>query len=85
QRVARFINTLPHYKFLEGHNQQTYSFRKKIAKNVFSMILKMIPFKKKLFETIDIRTDGDLCLNYSCIAFIKLEEDGRKWDWDKVF
>lgn len=85
QRVARFINTLPHYKVLEGHNELKYSFSKKVAKYALSFIINRLPFKKKLYETIDFKTDKELGLNYCCIAFIKTENDKRNWDWDKVF
>lgn len=85
QRVARFINTLPHYKVFKGHNEYSYSFSKKVAIYLLSIILNIIPFKRRLYETIDIKTNKDLGLNYSCIAFIKLEEDRRNWNWDKPF
>jgi predicted O-methyltransferase YrrM len=85
QRVARFINTLPHFKVLEGHNELKYSFKKKVAEYVFSYIMNMLPFTKKLFETINFKTDKELRLNFGCIAFIKIEEDKRAWDWDATF
>jgi len=85
QRVARFINTLPHYRVLEGHNELKYSMSKKVAKSVLSLIINLIPFKKRLYETIDLKTDKELGLNYSCIAFLKTGEDKRNWDWDKRF
>ena len=85
QKVARFINTLPHYKIFESHNEHTSSFLKNIAKYVLSFVIKILPFKNKIYETIDFKTDKELGLNYSCIAFIKIDEDRRNWDWDKIF
>ena len=85
QRVARFINTLPHYKKLEGHIELKYSVKKKMAKYFVSSIIRMLPFKKKLYETIDFKTDKELGINYCCIAFQKISEDIRNWDWDRTF
>jgi hypothetical protein len=47
--------------------------------------MNMLPFTKKLFETINFKTDKELRLNFGCIAFIKIEEDKRAWDWDATF
>jgi predicted O-methyltransferase YrrM len=85
QRVARFINTLPHFKVLEGHLELKYTLKKKVAKYVLSSIINMLPFKKRFYETIDFKTDKELGLNFSCIAFQKIDEDRRSWNWDKSF
>jgi predicted O-methyltransferase YrrM len=85
QSVARFINTLPHYKFLDGYNSVTPTFYRKIALSITSVILKLLPYKKKLYPTIDFKSDVDLGLNFSCIAFQKISEDTRNWDWNSTF
>ena len=85
QRVARFINTLPHYKLLEGHKKIKDGVKKKTVRFFLSFIVTMIPFKKIFFSTVDFSTDEQLGLNYSCIAFQKIGEDTRRWDWDKGF
>lgn len=85
QRVARFISTLPHYKILAGHNKIKYTLKRTIAKSIFSFIINILPFKKRFYPTIDFSTDEKLGLDYSCIAFQKIEEDKRNWDWDKTF
>ena len=85
QRVARFINTLPHYKIFAAHNPLNSSTKKRLAQSVSTALLKLVPFKKHFYPTADFSTGEQLQLNYSCIAFQKIAEDSRKWDWDKPF
>jgi predicted O-methyltransferase YrrM len=85
QRVARFVNTLPHYKVLASHNKSKITFKKKLAEKVANTIARLIPFKKHFFPTLDFSSDIKLGLDYSCLAFQKVSEDKRNWDWDKSF
>ena len=85
QRLARFINTLPHYKVLAGHNKTKISRKKKNVQGLLYFLINSLPFKTKIFPTVSFHTDEQLGLDYSCIAFLKIDEDKRSWDWDKVF
>lgn len=85
QRVARFVNTLPHYILAAKHSIAKYSRKKKIAAFISSLFMKVIPFKKHLYSSMDLRTDVELGLNYNCLAFKKTGEDCRDWKWDKPF
>lgn len=85
QRVARFINTLPNYRVLACHNKIKSTNRKSIAKYLLSFLINRLPFKKKIYPTINFKTDEELGLDYSCIAFKKAGEDNRSWNWDKTF
>lgn len=85
QRVARFISTLPNFKMIAGHNKNKVSLKKKIAGKILSFVINLLPFKKLFYPTIDLKTDEELGLDYSCLAFQKLEEDARNWNWDKPF
>jgi len=85
QRVVRFINTLPHYKIIAKHNKSEISTKKRLARFFLSLIINLLPFKHRFYTTIDFKTDEELGLNYNCIAFQKIDEDGRNWDWDKSF
>lgn len=82
QRVARFINTLPHYKILRVHGRIKSSLKKRIARNTLTFLINVLPFKKMFYPGINFKTDEQLGLNYACIAFQKKEEDKRNWDWD---
>lgn len=85
QRVARFINTLPHYKVLASHGQADLSSKRKLLNKLTSSLLKRIPFKESVFPTSSFRTDADLGLDYACIAFQKTANDSRNWNWDQRF
>ena len=83
QRVARYIHTLPHYKFVRGHNKRAYSLKLRIAHGVCSLLMKAVPFKARLFPGTNFKTDRQLGLDFACIAFRKTGNDQRSWDWDK--
>lgn len=85
QRVARFVNTLPNYKILACHKKVKITMKNKIVQQLVSFVINLLPFKKKCYPTICVKTDEELGLDYNCIAFQKLGEDKRSWDWDKSF
>ncbi|MFD2515645.1 O-methyltransferase [Pontibacter locisalis] len=85
QRVARFINVLPHYKLMAAHNKSNLTLKKKLANLAISKFIKLIPFKDKIHPTSDFESDIDLGLDYNCLVFQKVSDDERKWDWDKPF
>ena len=59
--------------------------KKRIFSFFLSSLIKMLPYKDKVYPTIDFKTDEELQLNYACIAFQKCGHDLRKWDWDEKF
>lgn len=84
QRAIRFINTLPHYEIVGKHGRMKISVKKRIAIQTITYLLKLIPFKNKIYVGMDISTNSQLGLDYSCIAFKKKFEDKRAWDWDRA-
>jgi hypothetical protein len=85
QRVARFINTLPHYSVIGRHNKLRFSLKKRIARYFVSKLISLVPFKNYFYPTINFKNDAELELDYSCIAFKKTAQDARNWDWDVKF
>ncbi len=83
QRVARFMNSMPHYQLLKGFNKNKKSKKRKIAESIIKGWVRLVPFKDKVFLTQDFSTDTELNLDYSCLAFKKISEDTRNWDFDK--
>ena len=83
QRAARFINTLPYYKVVGAFEKNSISFKKQMANKIVSLIISLIPFKNRIYEGMDFSTNAQLGLNYSCIAFKKIAEDLRGWNWDE--
>jgi predicted O-methyltransferase YrrM len=85
QRVARFINVLPHYKLFSTHGVTKLSTKKSFANTLVSKLIKLLPFKNKLYPTVDFTTDINLGLDAKCLAFQKISLDERNWDWDERF
>jgi len=56
-----------------------------MARIIEEKLINFIPFKAKLFPSLSFETDEKLGLNYHFIAFKKISEDNRNWDWNKVF
>jgi hypothetical protein len=82
QKVARFINTLPHYKIFSAHNKNFRTLKRTFAERLFIILLKMLPFKEKFLNGFSLKTNSELGLDYSCIVFQKINNDERNWDWD---
>lgn len=85
QKVARFIHTLPHYKFMAGHAKSNPSKKLKLAEFAATFMTKCIPYRRRIFPYFNFLTDRSLNLNYNCIAFKKISEDERDWKWDRPF
>ncbi|GEO07618.1 class I SAM-dependent methyltransferase [Segetibacter aerophilus] len=85
QRVARYVNSLPHYKLLGKHGQTRQSVKRSLILGLANISLRLVPLKEQLVETSSFKTNKELGLNYACLAFKKILEDDRKWDWDKSF
>ncbi len=83
QRAVRFINSLPHYEKIGAHCKTKISFQKLLAQKIISIITSIIPFKNRIYEGIDFSTNTQLGLDYSCIAFKKIADDKRGWNWDR--
>ena len=83
KKVVRYINSLPNYEVVGKFQQLTESKKKKVLRTFYEFVLKILPFKKKLFPEKDFCSSEVLKLNYQCIAFKKNAVDERNWDWDK--
>lgn len=82
QKVARFINTLPHYQVFALHQKSKQSLKSAIAEKLFTSLVSLVPFKKRFLKGFSMKTDKQLGLDYACIVFKKIENDTRNWDWD---
>lgn len=88
-KLARFIHTYPNYKYA---GSVTFDLSK--SRNVIESLKSVIkPFAKIFGEKISyeffssrlLKIDKDLGLNASMIAFEKIAEDERPWNWHKNF
>ena len=81
RKACRLLAKHPSFKII-----QTFQADKENVKVKFlSKTLPYFPYAKKLFANNLIETDEKLGVNYHCIAFRKVKEDDRNWDWFKDF
>jgi predicted O-methyltransferase YrrM len=83
--VIRFINTLPHYRILDSYEKVDYSKKYIAGEELFERLIKIIPFKKRFMPYYSFKISRKLGLNYRCIAFTKIKNDERQWNWEKPF
>jgi|SRR5690242_3398888 len=83
--VVRFINTLPHYQVMERFQKVQLSGKVKLEQKLLELTLKLMPFRNKFKRQFLLKSAAQLELDYRCIAFKKLKNDSRPWDWYKPF
>ncbi len=83
QKVARFANTLPHYKIAGKYGKAKRSFKLRLYEKAVAFVISLIPFKQRIFTGYSFKTNHQLGLDYNCIAFKKISEDKRDWSWDE--
>jgi predicted O-methyltransferase YrrM len=85
QRVVRYVSTLDNYVLIGKYGKIKMSRKKYVLHAILSSILKLIPYKEKIYPTYNFISDFQLGLNYYCLAFQKVSMDKRSWDYDKTF
>jgi hypothetical protein len=50
-------------------------------RNIYYFLIGLLPFKNRVFASYNFKSDEALGINYNCIAFKKIKEDDRNWDW----
>jgi predicted O-methyltransferase YrrM len=83
--LVRFMAKHPSLEIVGGFNKDVVSLKGRIAGQVASFFLKNIPLRKRKLSRINIETDEQLKVNFKCIAFKKIAEDTRNWDWHQTF
>ena len=83
--VIRFMNTLPHYKIIGKFGREKSGKKFRLAQRLFETLLWCIPFKDKFMPFYSLKTNRQLGLDYRCIAFKKINNDSRAWDFDIPF
>jgi predicted O-methyltransferase YrrM len=85
RKLARFLSVHPSFKILETFGPEKGSIKRKMISTLDYNILKLIPFKKRIFPIQNFKSDKALNVNYHCIAFQKIKEDDRNWNWFEAF
>ncbi len=79
--LVRFLSQHPAYKIRKGFGKDKFSSKREFIRSIYFSCLNLIPFKKRILANYNFKKDEQLGVNYSCIAFQKISEDERNWDW----
>ncbi|MEJ7759431.1 MAG: class I SAM-dependent methyltransferase [Gemmatimonadaceae bacterium] len=83
--VMRFVRSLPHYEMIDKFEKVRVSKAYDLGAGFFEKLLSILPFQAKYLGFYSLKTSRQLGINYRCIAFRKLSNDPRTWDWDVPF
>jgi predicted O-methyltransferase YrrM len=77
KRVARYIAKWPHLAVAHKHGVYKSSMKWRIL----SQLIQVVPKKAKIFADSLLILDEKMGTNAHCVAFKKIAEDTRNWDW----
>jgi predicted O-methyltransferase YrrM len=83
--LVRFLSQHPSYRIFGTYDKDNPSKKVQALKSLYQSGLKLIPFKNKTLPLNNFSSDEELGVNYGCIAFRKVKEDDRQWDWHANF
>jgi predicted O-methyltransferase YrrM len=83
--LTRFLSQHPSYKIYKTFTEDGASKKVKFLRNAYHLLFQALPFKEKVLPNYNFKKDEDLGVNYNCIAFQKIKEDDRSWDWHQSF
>lgn len=81
RKVARFLRRHPGWKL---HSAE-HPYQASSAKRILSKICHYVPQREKWFAPSFLHLDIDLGIHARCLAFQKVNEDSRPWDWFHEF
>lgn len=79
--LVRFLSRHPSYTVYKGFSKDTNSGKRHFLKIAYLGLLGLLPFKSKVLPNYDFKSDAELGVDYDCMAFKKIKEDDRSWDW----
>jgi len=77
RKLARYLTAMPHLEIAATFNGAPVSRSRRIA----SALVSRIPGARKLFDYELVLPNNSLGIAASCVAFRKISEDVREWDW----
>ncbi len=86
-RAMRYFANYPAYKFI-GKAVMQHSLKRKLyyaVTETLSLLTYIIPFRKQIFNATFLNSDRHVNLDASMIAFQKVAEDNRSWNWYEEF
>lgn len=82
RKLLRYIAQLPHYEVYK-----TFPENRNYSKSKLLQIdlLKSLPMSETIINSRFLKTDFELGISASCVAFRKLKSDERNYDWHISF
>jgi predicted O-methyltransferase YrrM len=78
-KLARYLLKMPHWRIYASHGAGTLNWKRRLAASA----AKLMPggIRTKLLSPALSDPETERRINGRCIAFQKLSEDERRWDW----
>jgi predicted O-methyltransferase YrrM len=86
-KTLRYFMNYPAYQFI-GKAPHKHSWKRQLyytAIEAFSLFSYLVPFRTKIFSADLLFSDRQLNIDSSMVAFEKIAEDERSWNWYKEF
>lgn len=77
KKLVRYLASWPHLKVLAVHGSAPSGWKRAMG----SAFARFIPGRERIFRPEILRKDEDLGVAGTCVAFEKIGEDSRPWDW----
>lgn len=77
RKLVRYLASWPHLEVFGTHGD----YHETSARRIGSLIGRMVPFRERVFRPELIASDKALGIAASCVAFRKISDDERQWDW----
>jgi predicted O-methyltransferase YrrM len=79
--LIRFLTKHPSFKVYKGFCPDIESYKMRILRRLINRLVRMIPFRKRVLGSYNFESDKMLGVNFHCIAFKKIQDDERGWNW----
>lgn len=77
KKLVRYLARWPHLEVFATHGP----VREATPRRLGSILTKAIPSRDRVFRQELVKTDEEMGISASCVAFRKTAEDSRSWDW----
>ena len=81
KRMVRYISKWPHLVIANKKG----AYKPSLKRRTLSRLIQVVPAKEKIFSDSLLISEEKLGINTACIAFKKIAEDERPWDWSSDF
>lgn len=83
--LARFLAHHPSFEVFRGFSPDPVTMKSRIADGVVDSWLRLMPLRKRKLSRLDVDSDSTLGVNFKCVAFRKVMDDTRPWNWHHAF